>query len=98
MKYGKSLCHAWGAGPVYLFGKYFLGVSATSVGAETFEVKPCLGGLEKISGTVPLNGGFVNVEFDGKICRVYTNKDGGVLVLNGKKTALIKDGFTEVCV
>ena len=98
MKYGKSLCHAWGAGPVYLFGKYFLGVSSTSIGAETFEVKPCLGGLEKISGTVPLNGGCVKVEFDGKKCRVYTDKDGGVLILNGKKTVLIKDGFTEVCV
>ena len=25
-KYGKSLCHAWGAAPLYLLGRYFLGV------------------------------------------------------------------------
>ena len=24
--YGKSLCHAWGASPIYLLGKYYLGV------------------------------------------------------------------------
>ena len=38
--YGKSLCHAWGASPVYLLGKYFLGVRPTSPGYATFEVKP----------------------------------------------------------
>lgn len=26
-KYGKSLCHAWGAAPLYLLGRYFLGVT-----------------------------------------------------------------------
>ncbi len=96
MKYGKSLCHAWGGGPVYIFGKYFLGVTATSVGAETFEVRPNLGNLEKIKGSVPLNGGIVKVELDGEKCRVYTDKDGGTLVLDGKKTALKKDGCVEV--
>ena len=25
-RYGKSLCHAWGASPVYLLGKYYLGI------------------------------------------------------------------------
>ncbi len=29
-KFGKSLCHAWGASPIYLLGKYYLGVSPTS--------------------------------------------------------------------
>ena len=96
MKYGKSLCHAWGGGPVYIFGRYFLGVKPTSVAARTFEVCPSLGGLERICGTVPLNGGSVRVEFDGKVCRVYTDKDGGTLILGNKKTALKKDGYTEV--
>ena len=30
--YGKSLCHAWGASPVYLLGKYYLGVRPTKPG------------------------------------------------------------------
>ena len=29
-KFGKSLCHAWGASSIYLLGKYYLGVSPTS--------------------------------------------------------------------
>lgn len=28
-KYGKSLCHAWGVSPIYLLGKYYLGVTPT---------------------------------------------------------------------
>ncbi len=42
-KYDKSLCHAWGAGPIYLLGRFCLGVYPTSVGYKTFEVKPVLG-------------------------------------------------------
>ena len=43
-----------------------------------------------------MNGGIVKVELDGEKCRVYTDKDGGVLVLDGKKTALKKDGYVEI--
>ena len=91
MKYGRSLCHAWGAGPVYLLGKYFLGVKTTSVGAETFEVRPHTGGLDRIMGTVPLNGGYVYVEYENGKLKVYTDKDGGTLILGNKKLALKKD-------
>ena len=31
-EFGKSLCHAWGASPIYLFGKYYLGVRPLSTG------------------------------------------------------------------
>ena len=91
MKYGRSLCHAWGAGPVYLLGRYFLGVKATSVGAKTFEVRPQTGGLEKIMGTVPLNDGYVYVEYEKGRLKVYTDKSGGTLILGNKKLALKKD-------
>jgi hypothetical protein len=91
MKYGRSLCHAWGAGPVYLLGRYYLGVKATSAGAETFEVRPHTGGLDKIMGTVPLNGGYVYVEYENGRLKVYTDKTGGTLILGNKKLALKKD-------
>ena len=91
MKYGRSLCHAWGAGPVYLLGRYYLGVKVTSAGAKTFEVRPQTGGLEKIMGTVPLNGDYVYVEYENGTLKVYTDKSGGTLIIGNKRLALKKD-------
>lgn len=83
-KYHKSLCHAWGAAPIYLLGKYFLGVAPTSDGFDTFEVKPHLGGFEYIKGTVPINGGEVKVHLSKDTLSVVATKDGGSLVWDGK--------------
>ena len=87
-KYAKSLCHAWGAGPVYLFGRYYLGVYPSSAGFETFNVEPRLGGLEKIEGTVPANEGQVKIFCDGKKLSVLATKSGGTLIWNGQKYPL----------
>ena len=83
-KYGKSLCHAWGASPIYLLGRYFLGVRPTSVAYKTFEVKPNLGGFGFIEGTVPVGDGEVRVYLSRTSLRVLATKDGGTLVWNGK--------------
>lgn len=87
-KYEKSLCHAWGAGLIYLFGRYYLGVYATSPGYETFCVEPNLGGLAEISGTVPLNGETVTVKLDGNRLSVMATKAGGILVWKEKEYTL----------
>ena len=42
-KYGCSLCHAWGGGPIYLLGRFSAGVYPTDVGYKTFVVEPKLG-------------------------------------------------------
>ena len=52
-EFGKSLCHAWGASPIYLLGKYYLGVKPTSAGYATYVVEPNLGGLQWMQGKVP---------------------------------------------
>ena len=67
-KYSKSLCHAWGSGPIYLLARYCLGVYPTSPGYETYEVKPNKL-FNNFKGVVPLPGGRkVTVEcVDGKI-------------------------------
>ena len=90
-KFGKSLCHAWGASPVYLIGRFYLGVRPTSAGYETFEVKPHLGGLDFIDGTVPINGGTVTVKMDRNSVSVHADKDGGELIYNGKRYAIEKN-------
>lgn len=87
-KYEKSLCHAWGAGPIYLWGRYYLGVQATAPGYETFLVEPNLGGLQQLCGTVPVNGGTVTVELDSNELKVTATKPGGILVWQNKEYPL----------
>jgi hypothetical protein len=68
--YGKSLCHAWGASPLYLFGKYFLGVKPETPGYKTFSIRPELGDLQWIEGAVPTPNGEIKVYRDKKQIKV----------------------------
>ena len=87
-KYGKSLCHAWGASPIYLLGKYYLGVTPVTPGYETFLVRPCRGGFGSVCGTVPLPGGEVRVELSPERLKVTATKDGGTLEWQGTRYEL----------
>ena len=95
-KYGRSLCHAWGAGPIYIFGRYYLGVYPTAAGYKTYKVAPNLGGLESMHGVVPVGDGTVSVEMDKKKLVVKTTKPGGTLVLKDKEYPLPVD--KELCI
>lgn len=89
LKFGLSLCHAWGGGPIYLLGRYCLGVYPTSVGYQTFTVEPKRGKYKCIDGKVPLpNGGEVVIKMNSKLCTVSTNRLGGMLRINGREYAL----------
>ena len=94
-KYDRSLCHAWGAGPIYLFGRYYLGVYPTAPGYETFDVAPNPGGLKEICGSVPVNGGTVTVELDSLNLRVTATKPGGTLLWQGRPYSLLS-GVTVI--
>jgi hypothetical protein len=87
-RYDKSLCHAWGAGSIYLFGRYYLGVYATGAGYESFTVEPRLGGLKEIRGTVPVGDGSVSVELNENRLYVNSTKPGGTLIFAGKRYEL----------
>lgn len=82
--YGKSLCHAWGASPVYLFGKYYLGVKPLSAGYETYEIRPELGGLDWMEGKVPTPNGDVSVYCSTKEIKVSSDEGEGVLIFKSK--------------
>jgi hypothetical protein len=88
-KYEKSLCHAWGATPIYLFGRYYIGVYPTSPGYETFTVKPNIGGLTDFCGTVPINDASVSVEWNKNQLSVIATKAGGTLVWKNKNYRLV---------
>ena len=91
--YGKSLCHAWGGTtPLYVLGKYILGVRPTAANYERFEVRPCAEalGLGDFSGKVPTPHGDIEVKVGaGEIC-VLSETDGGTLVLCGKEYEIEK--------
>ena len=83
--YGKSLCHAWGASPVYLMGKFYLGVKPTKPGYTEYEVKPTLGGLEWMEGEVPTPFGKVYVKMDARQVTVRSDGGKGTLLVDGKR-------------
>ena len=87
--YGKSLCHAWGASPLYLLGRYFLGVSPTKPGYEEYEVRPVLGGLEWIEGDVPTPRGLIHVKMNKEEVTISSDFPGGKLIVVGKEYPII---------
>ena len=94
--YGKSLCHAWGASPVYLLGKYYLGVRPTKPGYEEFEIRPALGGLEWIEGDVPTPHGMIHVEMNRHEVKVLPTEGNGTLFINDRQVPV--NSGTPVCV
>ncbi|WBL23365.1 alpha-L-rhamnosidase-related protein [Zunongwangia sp. HRR-M8] len=82
--YGKSLCHAWGASPIYLFGKYYLGVKPTAPGYAQYEIRPNLGGLDWIEGKVPTPSGEIEIFASKKEIRVTGVEGKGKLIFKSK--------------
>lgn len=72
-----SLCHGWASGPCPFLTYYVLGVRALS--ADIYEIKPDLGGLEWVKGTVPTPYGIIEVSAkneDGKLVVDYKAPEG----------------------
>ncbi|MBQ9511204.1 MAG: hypothetical protein IJR55_05885 [Clostridia bacterium] len=87
-KFGRSLCHAWASSPIYLLGKYVLGVRPTSAAYKTFDVVPNTLGLNEISGRVPVLDGYVDVKMNNGTVEVLTDVEGGTLVIGKKRIPL----------
>ena len=85
--FGKSLCHAWGAGPVFVLGRYIAGVETT--GANSFRVAPQPGIYKTFTARVPVGArGEVTVKYDGNTFKIKTNVDGGVFEYGGVFTMI----------
>jgi len=82
--YGKSLCHAWGASPIYLFGRYYLGVEPTSPGYSEYKIKPNLGGLKWMEGNVPTPNGSVNLYCSTEEIKLKASEGEGTLMIKSK--------------
>ena len=74
--YGKSLCHAWGAGPILILGKYILGVRPEKPAYKEFSVNPFKGNLKFIEGSVPTPTGDIHVFLDDDLLSVDNRSQG----------------------
>ncbi len=94
-KYGKSLCHAWGASPLYLIGKYVLGL--THEGDEgRYVLKPCLEALGDVEATLPLANGSVSISYkDGRL-KVLSEEASGRVEWKGRIYELKAKEILEV--
>lgn len=90
-KYFKSLCHAWGASPVYLIGRYIVGLRPTSPGYETFEIAPQSGVFKCYDGEFAVGAESVKVHLDENKLEVLAGRDGGTLLWN-KEVYSLKGG------
>jgi len=95
-KYRKSLAHAWGAAPIYLLGKYVLGVKPVEPGYRRYRVEPRLGGLARIEGKVPTPHGEISVFRDDARISVTTCGAGvGVLAFQCDGMPVCETGNLE---
>jgi hypothetical protein len=82
--FGKSLCHAWGASPIYLLGKYYLGVKPLSAGYATWIAEPVLGGLEWMEGKVPTPQGDISMYVTTTQIKIRSAEGTGTLRFKSK--------------
>lgn len=93
--YGKSLCHAWGASPIYLLGRYFLGVQPVQPGYSEFEIRPHLGGLKWMEGSVPTPGGDISLYVSTSEIKVKATEGRGYIYFNSSKKPKATAGTIE---
>ena len=83
-EFGKSLCHAWGASPIYLLGKYYLGVRPTAPGYASYLIEPKLGGLQWMQGKVPTPDGDIELDVSRNQLKVKAAAGAGTIRLKSK--------------
>lgn len=94
--FGKSLCHAWGANPVYLFGKYLMGVKPTAPGYKSYIIEPSLAGLQWMKGKVPTPNGDIEFFMDQKEIIIKTVQGEGILRIISKRQPKAEKGVQIV--
>ncbi|MBP5307610.1 MAG: alpha-rhamnosidase, partial [Clostridia bacterium] len=92
-KYGKSLCHAWGAGPLYIIGRYIVGLKPEN--GESFTIEPNVSVLKNFRATFHLPKGNISVEVCGGKIGILSETLCGKLILNGITYDVEAGKFTE---
>ena len=93
-KYGKSLCHAWGATPLWIIGRYVLGVDMDGVN-KRISVRPWKGFAHDIQAEVPAFGQLIRIQKRANEWKILSPIDGDVYV-GDKQYALTAGQETTV--
>jgi len=93
--FGKSLCHAWGASPIYLLGRYYLGIEPVSPGYASYTITPALGGLQWMQGSVPTPQGDIKLYCDNKKITVQGAAGKGALRFKSKIKPVCKEAVVK---
>ncbi len=93
--YGKSLCHAWGAGPVYLLGRYYIGAKPLTPGYETYVIEPELAGLEWVEGVVPTPKGDISVYCTKNQIKITGSSGTGLLRFKSQSKPSCKEAVIK---
>ncbi|WP_437919016.1 trehalase family glycosidase [Sphingobacterium sp. LRF_L2] len=93
-EFGKSLCHSWGASPIYLLGKYYLGVKPTEAGYKQYEIQPYLASLKWMEGKVPTPAGEISLYISKS--KITVNSPIGIGTLKFKSRKKPKTNHGEI--
>ncbi len=77
--YGKSLCHAWGANPIYLIFNCILGIKPLCVGYELFICKPKLWMMPDFECVCPIGKGKLHIFYDKTNFSIRAENGNGYL-------------------
>lgn len=83
--FGKSLCHAWSAGPVYLLSNALTGARPLAPGWSRFTIAPDTAGLKWAAVSIPCPQGEILIDMEGKSVSV-TVPEGALFVENAGKS------------
>ena len=79
--FGKSLCHAWGANPIYLIYNCILGIKPLLVGYEQFICQPQLWMMPDFECTCPIGKGKLYLRYDKESFSIRAENGEGYLIM-----------------
>ena len=62
--YGKSLCHAWAASPIYLLSRWFVGLRPQSSGGAEYELRPQTRFFRSLDCSFPMGGKLLHIRLE----------------------------------
>ena len=106
-----DLCHAWGTAPLNIISRYVLGVTPLEPGFAKIRVRPQVGSLARVEGTVPTAKGAVKVRIEDGVLAldlpaparvewrgaVRDVPAGKVVMSSGERTVVGAPSFFQGC-